>query len=63
MFRKSCLVTGGGDKAVYFWDYKSKKRLSYFRDFPSSVSSLAFNNDGTVLAIATSYLYENGQQT
>ncbi|KNB43804.1 hypothetical protein JH06_2586 [Blastocystis sp. subtype 4] len=60
---KSCLVTGGGDKAVYFWDYKSKKRLSYLRDLPSSVSSLAFNNDGSVLAIATSYLYENGQQS
>ena len=46
---------------MYFWDYKSKKRLSYVRDLPTSVSSLAFNHDGSLIAIASSYLYENGK--
>lgn len=56
-------MTGGGDGAVYFWDYKSKKRLSYVRDLQTSVSSLAFNHDGSLIAIAASYLYENGKDS
>ena len=60
--RKPCLVTGGSDGNVFFWDYKSKKRVSQIHSLPSSVSSLAFNSDGSYLAIGSSYLYENGKQ-
>ena len=60
--RKPCLVTGGSDGNVFFWDYKSKKRVSQIHSFPSSISSLAFNHDGSYLAIASSYLFENGKQ-
>ena len=58
--RKPCLVTGGSDKNIFFWDYRSKKRISQISSLPSSVSSLAFSYDGSYLAIASSYLYENG---
>lgn len=58
---KSCLVTGGSDGCVAFWDYRLRRRISQFDDFPTSISSLAFNADGTQLAIASSYLYENGR--
>jgi len=29
--------------------------------YPTSISSLAFSNDGSVLAIASSYQYEEGE--
>ena len=47
---------------MFFWDYKSKKRVSQIHSLPSSISSLAFNHDGSYLAIASSYLYENGKK-
>ena len=43
------------------WDYKTKRSLFIHRDLPDSVSSIAFNSDGTMLGIATSNLYENGK--
>ena len=46
---------------MYFWDYKSNGRLSCIRDLSTGVSSLAFNHDGSLIAIAASYLYENGK--
>ena len=61
-YRKNCLVTGGGNQVVSFWDYKSKRRVSQLTGFPNAISSMDFNADGSVLAIASSYLYENGKQ-
>lgn len=48
---------------VSFWDYKSKKRVSQLTGFPNAIASMDFNADGSKLAIASSYMYENGQQT
>lgn len=31
--------------------------------YPTSISSLAFSYDGSMLAIASSYMYENGEPT
>ena len=39
------------------WDGFNKKRLCQFHKFPAPISSLAFNTDGSVLAVATSPLY------
>lgn len=47
---------------VSFWDYKSKKRVSQLTGFPNAIASMDFNADGSKLAIASSYMYENGQQ-
>lgn len=42
------------------WDPFNKKRLCQFHRYPTSIASLAFNNDGTMLAIASSYMHEKG---
>ena len=53
-------ASGGSDKFVYMWDPVSKKRLWKSKEFTTNISSLSFSHDGSKLAIASSYLYENG---
>ena len=55
-------ATGGSDGFVNIWDGYNKKRLCQFHRFPTSIASLSFSADGTVLAIASSYMYENDNQ-
>uniref|UniRef100_A0A1I8B189 WD_REPEATS_REGION domain-containing protein n=1 Tax=Meloidogyne hapla TaxID=6305 RepID=A0A1I8B189_MELHA len=45
-------ATGGSDAIVNMWDPFNRKR------FPSSVVSLSFSPEGTLLAIASTYMYE-----
>ncbi|ESO81944.1 hypothetical protein LOTGIDRAFT_223691 [Lottia gigantea] len=54
-------ATGGSDGYVNIWDGFNKKRLCQFHKYPTSIASLAFSNDGSVLAIASSYMFEKGQ--
>lgn len=54
------LLPGGSDGFVNIWDPFNKKRLCQFHRYPTSIASLAFNNDGTMLAIASSYMQEKG---
>ena len=42
------------------WDPFNKKRLCQFHRYPTSIASLAFSNDGSTLAIASSYMQEQG---
>ncbi|KAI8499538.1 PREDICTED: mitotic checkpoint protein BUB3-like [Branchiostoma belcheri] len=51
-------ATGGSDGFVNIWDGFHKKRLCQFHRYPTSIASLAFSHDGSVLAIASSYMYE-----
>ena len=51
-------ATGGSDGFVNIWDGYNKKRLCQFHRFPTSIASHYFSADGTVLAIASSYMYE-----
>ncbi|KAG0140609.1 hypothetical protein CROQUDRAFT_664948 [Cronartium quercuum f. sp. fusiforme G11] len=53
-------ATGGGDSMVSIWDSAAKKRLRQLPKYPASVSTLAFNCDGTRLAIGCSLLEEEG---
>ncbi|XP_057317689.1 mitotic checkpoint protein BUB3-like [Hydractinia symbiolongicarpus] len=55
-------ATGGSDGFVNVWDGFNKKRLCQFHRYPSSISSLSFSNDGSILAIAVSYLNEEGEK-
>jgi len=55
-------ATGGSDGFVNVWDGFNKKRLCQFHRYPTSVSSLSFSNDGSLLAIAVSYLNEEGDK-
>ncbi|XP_002738187.1 mitotic checkpoint protein BUB3-like [Saccoglossus kowalevskii] len=55
-------ATGGSDGFVNIWDGFNKKRLCQFHRYPTSIASLSFSHDGSVLAIASSYMYELGEQ-
>jgi cell cycle arrest protein BUB3 len=47
---------------VNIWDGKNQRKLIQFRKYPTSISALQFNNDGSMLAIASSYTFEQGEQ-
>jgi len=55
-------ATGGSDGIVNVWDGKNQKRLCQFHKYPTCISSVDFNFDGTLLAIASSYTYEEGEK-
>lgn len=53
-------ATGGCDGYVNVWDGNNKKRLYQYSKYPSSVAALSFSKDGRLLAIASSYTFEEG---
>lgn len=54
-------ATGGGDATVSLWDPAAKKRLRQFPTYPSPISALDFNADGSKLAIAFSETDNTGE--
>ena len=54
-------ATGGCDGVISFWDGIHKKRLHQITGYPTSIAALAFNSTASVLAVAASYTYENGE--
>lgn len=55
-------ATGGCDGTVVIWDAFHKKRLSAVGKFATSIAAMAFNHDGSELAIASSYTFEEGER-
>ncbi|KJE91147.1 testis mitotic checkpoint BUB3 [Capsaspora owczarzaki ATCC 30864] len=55
-------ASGGGDGIVSIWDGLNKRRICQLRPYPTSIASLAFNHDGSLLAIASSYTFEEGEK-
>ena len=55
-------ATGGGDGVVNIWDGRQKKRLQQVAGYATSVAALAFNASATLLAVAASYTYEQGER-
>jgi cell cycle arrest protein BUB3 len=53
-------ASGGSDGLVSIWDFVQKKRLCQFADYGAPIAALAFNRDGSLLAVAASYTYEQG---
>jgi cell cycle arrest protein BUB3 len=47
---------------VNIWDGAHRKRLRHFPNYPEEISSLAFSHDGSKLAIASSYVYDEGER-
>ena len=47
-------ATGGSDGFVNIWDPFNKKRLCQFHRYPTDISSLSFNREGSMIAIAAS---------
>jgi cell cycle arrest protein BUB3 len=60
--RYGTFASGGGDGVVNVWDGFNKKRLRQYSKYPSSIASMSFNSDGTYLAIASSYTFEEGEK-
>ncbi|KAG5645741.1 hypothetical protein DXG03_005437 [Asterophora parasitica] len=54
-------ASAGSDATVSIWDHKVKKRLRQYPKFSNPISSLAFNCDGTKLAVAISYTWDEGE--
>ena len=55
-------ATGGCDGLVNIWDGGNKKRLCQLKPYPTSIASLSFNHDGSLLAVASSYTFEEGEK-
>lgn len=55
-------ATGGGDGVVNIWDGDNKKRICQFPPYNTSIASLDFNNNGSLIAIASSYTWEHGDK-
>lgn len=54
--RYNTFATAGSDGFVSIWDGRNKKRLVQFHKYPTSIPSLCFSQDGSILAIASSHL-------
>ncbi|KAL8554712.1 hypothetical protein ACS0TY_002774 [Phlomoides rotata] len=55
-------ASGGCDGYVNVWDGNNKKRLYQYPKYPTSVAALSFNRDGRLLAVASSYTFEEGDK-
>jgi cell cycle arrest protein BUB3 len=55
-------ATGGADGTVITWDGCSKKKIGTIAKLPSSVACIAFNGDGSQIAMASSYTFEEGER-
>lgn len=55
-------ATGGCDGTVMLWDGLHKKKLTTLPQFPTSIAAMAFHPNGSELAIASSYTFEEGER-
>jgi len=55
-------ASAGSDGTVSIWDHKVKKRLRQYPKYPGPVASVAFNCDGTKIAVGISYTWDEGEQ-
>ncbi|CAH2036286.1 unnamed protein product [Thlaspi arvense] len=55
-------ATGGCDGFVNIWDGNNKKRLYQYSKYPTSIAALSFSRDGGLLAVASSYTFEEGDK-
>ncbi|KAF7726680.1 hypothetical protein EC973_008554 [Apophysomyces ossiformis] len=55
-------ASGGSDGVVSVWDGVHRKRIKQFPRYPDEISSLAFSHDGKMLAVASSYTYDEGER-
>lgn len=53
-------ATAGCDGIVNIWDGNNKKRIYQYPPYRMGISSMDFNFDGSLLAIAVSYTWESG---
>ncbi|KAJ6718333.1 MITOTIC CHECKPOINT PROTEIN BUB3.3 [Salix purpurea] len=56
-------VTGDNEGYVTAWDAHSKRKLHEFPRYPNSVASLSYNHVGQLLAVASSYSYQEANES
>ncbi|XVE85792.1 hypothetical protein DITRI_Ditri17bG0119700 [Diplodiscus trichospermus] len=61
-FISGALVTGDNEGYVTAWDAKSRRRLFELPRCSNSVASLAYNDEGQLLAVASSYTYQEANE-
>ena len=54
-------ASAGSDGTVSIWDHKVKKRLRQYPKFPGPVAAVGFNCDGSKVAVAVSYTWDEGE--
>jgi len=54
-------ASAGSDATVSIWDHKVKKRLRQYPRFQGGVAAVAFNCDGSRLAVGVSYTWDEGE--
>ncbi|KAK9276490.1 hypothetical protein L1049_006024 [Liquidambar formosana] len=55
-------VTGDNEGYVIAWDARSRKRLFELPRYPNSVASLSYNYGGQLLAVASTYTYQEANE-
>ncbi|KAL1804288.1 hypothetical protein DCAR_0935949 [Daucus carota subsp. sativus] len=55
-------VTGDNKGYVILWNARSKKRLLEFQRYPNGIASLSINCGGQLLAVASSYTYQEANE-
>eukprot|EP00033_Pygsuia_biforma_P001318 GCRY01001493.1.p1 GENE.GCRY01001493.1~~GCRY01001493.1.p1 ORF type:complete len:328 (-),score=49.05 GCRY01001493.1:71-1054(-) len=60
--KQGTFASGGCDGLVNIWDGANRKRVCQLHRYPTSIASLAFNHTGNLLAVASSYTYEQGER-
>ncbi|CAI9767975.1 unnamed protein product [Fraxinus pennsylvanica] len=55
-------VTGDNEGYATTWDARSKRRLVELPRYPNSVASMSYNHNGQLLAVASSYTYQEANE-
>lgn len=55
-------ASAGSDGTVSIWDHKVKKRLRQYQKYKTAIPSIAFNCDGSKLAVGVSYTWDEGEE-
>ncbi|XP_047960924.1 mitotic checkpoint protein BUB3.3 isoform X2 [Salvia hispanica] len=59
---RGVVVTGDNEGYATIWDVIKRRRLLEFPRFPNSVASVACNHRGQLLAVASSYTYQEANE-
>ncbi|KAG2707055.1 hypothetical protein I3843_05G118500 [Carya illinoinensis] len=55
-------VTGDNEGYVTAWDIRSRRRIFELPRYQNSVASLSYNHEGQLLAVASSYTYQEAKE-
>ncbi|KHG20340.1 Mitotic checkpoint bub3 [Gossypium arboreum] len=62
IYISGAFVTGDNVGYVTAWDAKSRRRLFELPGCANSIASLTYNNEGQILAVASSHTYQEATE-